>query len=192
MLSCRNDEAPAPALTAEQKDRKDLLRQPKQDWKPGNAARKLSVLLLTDKAKIRKGEAFHYRLEIQNVGREPLSFKEAAPSFTKDGSLCGSNGYTFYATPPEGKEQTLPCLPKGTEEAQASTAPAREPESGLDMTLAPGDYLLTRGSGPANRFRDLQTSFRFEALGTYRLRAAYAPKGGLRAASNTVVLEVVP
>jgi hypothetical protein len=80
LSSCRNDEAPAAPLTAEQKDRKDLLRQPKQEWKPGSASRKLNVLLLTDKAKIRKGEAFRYRLEMQNVGREPLPFKEAAPS----------------------------------------------------------------------------------------------------------------
>lgn len=190
LISCRNDEAPATPLTAEQKDRKDLLRQPKQEWKPENAARKLNVLLLTDKAKIRKGEAFHYRLEMQNVGREPLSFKEAAPSFTKYGSLCGSSGYSFYATPPGGKERLLPCKP--TAAANASTGPAPEPESGLDLALLPGEYLLTRGPVPASRFRDLQTSFLFDALGTYRLKAVYFPAGGLRAVSNTVVLEVVP
>jgi hypothetical protein len=194
LSSCRNDEAPAPAapLSAEQKDRKDLLRQPKQEWKPGSSPRKLNILLLTDKAKIRKGEAFHYRLEMQNVGREPLPFKETAPSFTKDGSLCGSNGYTFYATPPGGKERLLPCTPKTTTAVQTSTGPAPEPESGLDLTLLPGEYLLTRGPGPANRFRDLQTTFHFDALGTYRLKTVFAPAGGLRAVSNTVVLEVVP
>lgn len=194
LSSCRNDEAPATEapLTEEQKDRKELLRQPKQEWKPGSAPRKLSILLLTDKAKIRKGEAFRYRLEMQNAGREPLSFKETAPSFIKDGSLCGSKGFTFYATPPGGKERRLPCRPAGAEGVQVSTAPAPEPESGLDLTLQPGEYLLTRGTTPAGRFRDLQTSFIFEALGTYRLKSVYAPSGGFRAVSNTVDLEVVP
>ncbi len=190
--SCQNDTAPAAPLTTEQKDRKDLLRQPKQEWKPGSSTRKLNILLLTDKAKIRKGEAFRYRLEIQNVGREPIPFKEAAPSFTKYGTLCGSSGYSFYATPPRGKERILPCKPKVTADANAIAGPAPEPESGLDLTLLPGEYLLTRGPVPTNRFRDLQTSFRFDALGTYRLKSVYAPPGGLRAVSNTVVLEVVP
>lgn len=194
LSSCRNDEAPAPEapLTSEQKDRKDLLRQPKQEWKPGNAPRKLSILLLTDRAKIRKGEAFHYRLEMQNVGREPIPFKEAAPSFAKYGSLCGSSGYSFHATPPGGKERLLPCKTKAAPDTSARTGPAPEPESGLDLTLLPGEYLLTRGDGPANRFRDLQTDFTFDALGTYRLKAVYAPAGGVRAVSNTVILEVVP
>lgn len=193
LVSCGNDRAAAPAapLTAEQKDRRELLRQPKQEWKPENTPRKLNILLLTDKNKIRKGAAFRYRLEMQNAGREPLSFKETAPSFIKDGSLCGSSGFKFYATPPGGKERLLPCKPRGAAEVQASTAPAKEPESGLELDLPSGEYLLTRGSGPASPFRELQTKFRFETLGTYRLRAVYAPAGGLRAVSNTVTLEVV-
>lgn len=188
IVSCRAEPAPAPAapVTAEQQDRKDLLRQPKQAWKPEDAPRKLNILLLTDKAKIRKGEPFRYRLEMQNVGREPLLFKEAAPSFTKDGSLCGSNGFKFYAAPPGGKERLLPCS------VQLSTASAAPPESGLELTLLPGEYLLTRGPGRAAGFRDLRAAFAFEAPGTYRLKAVYAPAGGVRAVSNTVALEVVP
>ncbi|MDD5304403.1 MAG: hypothetical protein PHS14_15000 [Elusimicrobia bacterium] len=190
--ACRNDQTSAPAAppTAEQKDRRELLRQPKQEWKPENTPRKLNMLLLTDKAKIRKGAAFRYRLEMQNVGREPLSFKETAPSFIKDGSLCGANAFKFYAVPPGGKERLLPC--KAPDAVRPSTAPAGEPESGLELDLQPGEYLLTRGSGPGGPFRELQTAFRFDALGTYRLKAVYAPAGGFRAVSNTVALEVVP
>lgn len=191
--ACRNDQAPAPVpLTTEQKDRAELLRQPKSGWKPENAPRKLSILLLSDKAKIRKGEAFRYRLELQNVGLEPLSFKEASPSFIKEGSLCDSNGFKFSATVPGGKEKVLPCIPKGATAVQASTAPVQAPEPGLELTVAPGEYLLTRGSGTAGRFRELQTTFRFETLGTYGIKAVYAPAGGVRAVSNTVLLEVVP
>ena len=68
---------------------------------------------------------------MRNVGREPLPFKETAPSFIKEGSLCGANGFKFYATPPGGRERLLPCKP--------STA---EPGSGLELTLLPGEYLV--------------------------------------------------
>lgn len=184
LSACRRREPapPVPKLSAREQDRRDLLRAPKGDWTPGSEPRRLSLLLLTDRAKIRKGEAFRYRLEMRNMGREPLSFVEAAPTFVKDGSLCGEHGYSFLAIPPKGKERTLPCRP----------APAAPGLTGLDLTLAPGEFLLTRGPGAAAGFRDLLTSFAFDAVGTYRLKAVYAPAGGPRAVSNTVALDVVP
>jgi len=188
--SCSNEQAaePGPPLTAEQIERRQLVLQPKRDWRPEGPARKLNILLLIDKTIVRKGETFLYRLEMQNAGGAPLTFKETAPSFIKDGSLCGDNAVKFYATPPEGKETRLPCKPNATAEVRASTAP----QSGLELTLQPGEYLLTRGSAPKNRFRELQTKFPFDVLGKYRLKAVYAPADGFRAVSNTVVLEVVP
>lgn len=191
LASCRR-EAPPVALTPQQEDRKELLRQPREDWTPGAAGRKLNLLLLAERSKIRKGEPFGYRLEMQNAGREPLPVKEDAPSFIKDGSLCGSNAFRLYATPPKGKERVLPCKPVDVAEVRPSTAPARRPPSALDVTLLPGEYLLTRGSGPGKPFRPLETATTFEALGTYRLKAVYAPEGGLRAESNTIEVEVVP
>lgn len=171
---------PAAPLTAEQRDRKELSRQPKQEWTPENTPRKLKILLLLDKNRIRKGESFRYRLEMQNLGREPLPFRETAPSFIKDGSLCGRGAFKLYAAPPGGKERLLPCRP------------AEETGSGLDLVLQPGEYLLTRGAGPKDHFRELRTKFSFAALGTYTLKAVYAPGDGFRAVSNTVTLEVVP
>lgn len=181
--SCRSEPQPTPAapLTAAQLDRKELVLQPRQEWKAGVAARKLTILLLLDKTSIRTGDAFRYRLEMRNVGREPLPFKETAPSFIKEGSLCGANGFKFYATPPGGRERILPCKPK-----------APKPGSGLDLTLLPGEYLLTRSEGPESRFRRLETEFPFETVGTYRLKAVYASADGVRAVSNAVTLTVVP
>ncbi|MCR4295737.1 MAG: hypothetical protein NUW21_09405 [Elusimicrobia bacterium] len=189
LVSCRNE--PPPPLTAEQKDRRELLRQPREDWKPGSSARKLSIQLLAERDKIRKGEPLGYRLEMQNAGREPLPVKEDAPSFVKDGSLCGLSAFRLYATPPKGKERLLPCRSEDAAEVRPSTAPARRPPSGLDVTLLPGEYLLTRGSGPGKPFRPLETALAFEALGTYRLKVVYE-KDGFKAVSNTVRVEVVP
>ncbi len=191
LLACRR-EAPPVALAAEQEDRRELVRQPREEREPGAAGRKLSLLLLAERSRIRKGEPFGYRLEMRNAGREPLPIKEDAPSFVKDGSLCGSNAFRLYATPPKGKERLLACRPVDAAEVQASTAPARRPPSALDVTLLPGEYLLTRGSAPGKPFRPLDTATPFEALGTYKLQAVYAPDGGPRSESNTVEVEVVP
>ncbi|MCM2305407.1 MAG: hypothetical protein NDJ72_11935 [Elusimicrobia bacterium] len=186
LAACRGEPAPAPApLTAEQKDHKELSRQPSEEWTPSSTPRKLNILFLLDKNRIRKGETFRYRLEMQNLGQEPLAFKEAAPSFIKDGSLCGSGDIKLYAAPPDGKETLLTCKP-------AAAAAAKGPDAGLDLLLEPGEYLLTRGSGSKDNFRELQAKFSFAALGTYRLKAVYAPGDGFRAVSNTVTLEVVP
>ncbi|MBI2788546.1 MAG: hypothetical protein HYX59_07690 [Elusimicrobia bacterium] len=188
----RSPETPVPeTLTAEERDRRDLLRQPNPEWKPGPEKRKLNILLLIDKTKIRKGDAFAYRLETQNAGQEPLSFKEAAPSFIKEGSLCGGSGFKVLVTAPGAKERPAACL-RQTAAVAVSTAPGREPETGLDVTLQSGDYLLTRGSGPVRGFRPLLTATAFDALGTYKLKAEYAAKDGFKAVSNTVTLEVVP
>lgn len=190
LASCRRETAPV--LTAEQQDRGELLRQPAEGWAPGDGGRKLNILLLAERSKIRKGEPFGYRLEMQNVGREPLPVKEGAPSFVKDGSLCGSSPLRLYAKPPKGKERLLACKPADAAEVRPSTAPARRPPSALDVTLMPGEYLLTRGSGPGKPFRPLETAPAFDALGTYRLKAVYAAEGGVRAESNTVEVEIVP
>lgn len=194
LAACRNEPAPVPAAptTAQEQDRQELMRQPGPDWKPGSAKRKLDILLIIDKSRVRKGEAFGYRLEMQNTGREPIAFKEPAPSFTKDGSLCGAGGFKVLVTPPGGKEYVLPCAPKAEAGLKASTAAAAAPESDLELTLRPGEYLLTRAPSRANRFRPLLTTTQFDTVGVYRLKAVYDPAGSFSAASNSVTLEVVP
>lgn len=194
LAACRNEPAPVPAppTAAQEQDRQELMRQPGPDWKLGSATRKLDILLLIDKSRVRKGEAFGYRLEMQNTGREPIAFKDPAPSFTKDGSLCGAGGFKILATPPGGKEYALPCATKAEAGVKASTAAAAPPESALELTLQPGEYLLTRAPSRANRFRPLLTSTQFDAVGVWRLKAVYDPEGSFSAASNSVTLEVVP
>lgn len=184
-------EPPRP-LTAQEKDRRELVRQPREEWKPAGGTRRLNILLLAKRDKIRAGEAFSYRVEMQNVDREPLVIKDPAPSFTKDGSLCGAGAFGLRVTPPRGKERLVPCKPGAAAETQASTAPAKAPPTGLEVTLQPGEYLLTRGSAPGDPFRDLRTAMTFETLGTYALKAVYTFADGTEAVSNAVAVEVVP
>lgn len=189
LASCRN-EPPKPP-TVEERDRRELVRQPKEEWKPGAATRRLEILLLAERSRIRKGEPLNYRLEMRNVGREPLVFTEEAPSFIKEGSLCGSHGFKFHVAPPRGKERALTCAPEVTDEVQIGTRAAAAPEPGLDLTLAPGEYLLTRGSGPGRPFRTLTAAEPFDQTGIYRLKAVLTRKN-FRAESNAIAIEVVP
>lgn len=190
--SCRNEPAPT-QVSADEKDLREFVRQPKEDWRPDGKSLGPKILLLIDKSKIRKGEPFGYRFEMQNGLEAPMTINDPAPSFIKDGSLCGLGPFRFYVTPPGGKERLAPCAPMPAAPEAGKAAPAAAaPAESLALTLQPGEFLLTRASGPANRFRPLLTAMTFDALGTYSLKVVYDPKGGPRAASNVVTLEVVP
>jgi hypothetical protein len=182
LFACGKVPSPPPAPeTPQQADARELTLQARRDWTPEAPGRKLVIALISEKTKIRKGEPFGYRLETRNVGGEPLAFREPSPSFIKDGTLCGAHGWSFVASLPDGAERVLPCAPLA----------APPPTPPLDLTLKPGDYLLTRRSDPKNPFRALATSFVFDRPGVYRLRAAYED-AGVRAVSNAVTLTVVP
>jgi hypothetical protein len=158
-------------------DRGELVLQPSSPWVPPDVPRKLGIQLISEKDREMTGGKFRYRLEVRNVGRDDVAFKEGAPSFIKDGSLCGPTGFRFMMIAADGKETRLAC---------DSGAPA-EPGSSLDLALKPGEYLLTR---PARSFRDLRTSFLFDQPGTYRLKVVY-DADGLRAESNAVDFEIL-
>ena len=194
LSACRNEQASEPALplTAEQRDRKDLLRQPMPGWQPENAPRKLNILLLSDRSRIRAGATFHYRLEMQNVGREPLLFREIAPPSPRTALSAAPTGINSMRRYREERRLSCPAFPRKTAKVQAGTAPAREPESGFEITFSTGRL----SAHPRLRIRrplpGPPDHFPFRDPGIYRLKAVYASKGGLRAVSNTVILEVVP
>lgn len=169
--------APAP-MDSKAADRKELVLQPRRGWAPPVPGAKLEINLILEKSRIRRGEAFGYRMEIRNMGGTPAVFKEPAPSFIKEGGLCGGR-YVFYLTPPRGKEERLACAPE--------EGPAPE-GSALDVVLAPGEYLLTR---PARGFRPLRAKAALHRLGAHRLRVVLKD-GASSAASAPVSFEVVP
>ncbi len=162
------------------RDRKDLVLQPRPGWVPVPGAPKLTLLFLVEKTRIMAGEGFRYRLEFQNTGTSALSFKESAPSFMKTGFNCEEQGFKFFVTPPGGKERALACRSKA----------GGKGEDSLDLSLAPGEYLLTAPGGAGNPFREYKTKFKFDKTGVYSLRALYTRKG-IEAESKTVSLEVV-
>ena len=179
----------------EEKDRLELVTPPPPGWRPEKVARKIKLTLVAEKTMIRRGEKFCYRLEIQNVGRDPVRLIEMPESFIKSGLLGASQGFEFYVIPPGGKEKKLwlysrPSqgllqykeykFPESWSEAQKSAAVEKlnqelRAKSELSLMLQPGETLRTRtDSGLPNGFRELGTDFEFNRPGTYVVKAVHA------------------
>lgn len=88
------------------RDRRDLIRPPPPGFKAEPAERKLRMTLVARDRKIRVGESFWYRLEIQNVGRTPVHILDW-PSFLKDGSESANGYWDLFATGPDGKRKLM-------------------------------------------------------------------------------------
>ncbi|MBI4679420.1 MAG: hypothetical protein HY748_17735 [Elusimicrobia bacterium] len=85
----------------EAEDRAEFVRPAPKGFGP-EGRRKIRLTLIPKKAMMKTGETFWYRLELQNVGREPILFDERS-SFWKVGNGLGK--CRFRITPPGGKEQ---------------------------------------------------------------------------------------
>ncbi len=158
-------EADAYRRRREAEDRAELVKPAPPDFKPeGRRAARLK--LIPKSPTMRVGENFWYRLELQNVGREPISLDES-PSFWKIGNAL-NNKVEFRITSPEGKEERgvvkypllFHCIPKQyefpkyivTEQDRRrflddlSEKKRREISRSehLMVTLQPGETLVTR------------------------------------------------
>lgn len=87
------------------RDRKNHVRQAPSDFKPEDARRKLKLTLIPERTMIRKGKRFSYQAEIQNVGRENVSFYEDG-SFVLKGRLIGTR-FKFLLIREDGEESEL-------------------------------------------------------------------------------------
>lgn len=87
-------------------ERRELVRPAPAGFKPGRDRRKFRLTLVARDKTIRVGEAFWYRLELQNLGREAVRYWEV-DSFLKDGGSYGLGHWYFYATDPKGRRETL-------------------------------------------------------------------------------------
>lgn len=87
-------------LAVRARDRRDLVRPPPPGFKSEPVQRKLRLTLVARDKKIRVGESFWYRLEVQNVGRTLVHILDE-PSFLKDGSDYANGYWHFFATAPD-------------------------------------------------------------------------------------------
>jgi hypothetical protein len=84
----------------EAKDRQKLVLPKPVGWRPEPVAQKLKLVLVPERTRLRRGERFYYRLEMQNMGQEPVFFYEPWDGFVKWGTL--SRPYSFWVTCPDG------------------------------------------------------------------------------------------
>ena len=135
-------------------DEKELLRPAPPGFKPEPVARKTRLTLIPKTKTLKPGERFWYRLELQNLGQETLSFHERS-SFWKDGT-SEFNKWRFFVTPPGGQEgfvrvdyYDFSVLGSGARaqmnEAQLEDDSFRSARNGsLYVDLRPGQTLVSR------------------------------------------------
>ncbi|TBR24878.1 hypothetical protein EPO15_03205 [bacterium] len=149
-------------------ERAELVRPAPKGFKPEPVARKLKLTLIARDKTIREEESFWYRLELQNVGREAVRFRES-PSFLKDGRRYDDGRWEFYMVRPNGKKERIPpSRLADVFEAQERPHPPidvpdsenmtkeqvsdwihrdglrRTAETNLEVVLAPGETLVSR------------------------------------------------
>lgn len=155
-------------LAVRKAERRELVRPAPRGFKPEPTARKLKLTLVARDKTIRVSDNFWYRLEIQNVGREPVGFLEE-PSFLKNGWNYDDGKWDFYALRPDGeKEQMVPGrlidemtrrerpnppidVPGGEKMSDLELKEwvwrdglRRRAERDLEVVLAPGETLVSR------------------------------------------------
>lgn len=180
----------------EARDRRDYIRPSPPGFKPENAARKITLALFAEKEILRKGEPFRYRAELQNVGREEISFYQKI-SFFKTGGIesYNSDGFRLYAIRPGQKEMTRLRvkeereLPGGTEirlpgwegmnDAQKHEAVKRHIDDinygyELRATLKPGETLVSKPKDqPKGSYLIFHGDYKYWKHGTYRIKLVY-------------------
>lgn len=88
-------------------ERKELVRSAPPGFKSVSAARKLKLTLVARDKKIRVGQTFWYRLELQNIGRQEVTIQEFH-SFLKSGYRLEDDKFQFYAALPDGTSHYMP------------------------------------------------------------------------------------
>lgn len=154
-------------LAVRQAERRELVRPAGPDFKPEPVDRKLRLTLIPRDKTIRVGERFWYRIELQNLGREPVRFLDF-DSFLKNGALI-SMRWDFELVDPHGKridlvvgtlfgllavkDHNLDAVPiPGAEKMSDDEvqdyirrdSARRRADRRLDVVLAPGETLLSR------------------------------------------------
>lgn len=147
-------------------DRKELVRPAPPGFKASGGAKALKLTLIAHATRLKRGESLWYRLEMQNVGTDPISWSEDG-SFFKFGGFLGSHWMKIMVMRPDGKEIEAAPYPfhighcrgqtgwtKGVEATGVSEEDFKDTfikstidarlSQGLRLALAPGETLVTR------------------------------------------------
>jgi hypothetical protein len=74
---------------------------------PEPVDRKIRLEVILEKSRIHSNEPLRYRLEMTNIGRQPLDYSETSPSVFKFNGLGYSRTIKFFVTDPRGKREEL-------------------------------------------------------------------------------------
>lgn len=172
-------------------NRRTMVKPAPAGFTPEPVDRKVRLRLVLEKSKIRVGERPRFRLEMTNIGREPIEYFESRSSlFVKDGGLLdtltmemhlsdGRNKRIRLLPPPLGSSEGLP--PKKREgNALSQAEQARrfdeinsegQARATFRVLLNPGDTLHSVGDddSPVDNFKTLRTKQKFDVPGAYQL-----------------------
>lgn len=170
-----------------EENRRTMVSPAPPDFRPEPVARKIRLKLILEKSKIRAGEFPRFRLELTNVGREPIVYKELQASIFASGSIFHSmRTISFLLVDRHGKELDLmpglgmnrtPSIrptvgpPENETQFRRQTA-LYQASSRFRVKLLPGETLRSLGEGdsPREPFRTLYVHGGFKKPGKYTLR----------------------
>lgn len=165
----------------EDKNTRTMVQPAPPGFTPEPVARKIRLRLFLEKTKIRVGESPRFRLEMMNVGREPIEYIEYDSSVFRWGGLLHSiKTIKFLLTDSSGRTHRLePALGGRPEPLKRMSAPftaEQQAESTASTTfrarIGPGETLRSLGDGnsPAEPFRTMVVRDEFKTPGRYRIR----------------------
>lgn len=176
-------------------DHKEMVLPTPANFRPSGVSRKILLTLKLEKHILRRGENPRFRLELQNIGREPIVFYDGGSSessFFKSGSISEINRrMKFPLIRPDGNKVLLETPDGGSDLImdEIKTPPglnAAEKAAWIDnltrqsdasdklrVKLQPGETLVTRGDRPGDAYRTLRSDEDFEQPGTYHLQVLF-------------------
>jgi hypothetical protein len=175
--------------------RKTMVVSAPPDFTPKDADRKVQLRIVLEKSKIRVGERLRFRLEMTNIGRKELLYRESRSSlFVKNASLHNSYDMLFRLTDPRGKRIEMLSAPipsdfNGARKSEIEYLPNGMPENEKEkwlietnalgqahatfkVKLLPGETLHSIGDddSPIENFRTLFSESEFDKPGVYHLQ----------------------
>lgn len=168
----------------EDKNTRTMVSPAPAGFTPEPIARKVRLKLVLEKTKIRVGEPARYRLEMTNVGREPIKYIEYDSSVFRWGGLLHSiRTIKFLVTDSTGRTHRLePALGGRHAPMKPMAAPftaQQQAESKASTTfrvrIDPGETLRSLGDGDsaAEPFRTMLVRDEFKTPGRYRIHVEF-------------------